>query len=66
MLNNKIVLGDLKAGEQEDSSIIDNYGNVMNFDDRIDILETVSSLPVNMFKDDILKQVQDNPITIIQ
>ena len=53
-------------GEQSDWSIIDIYWNVISFDDRIDIIESVEALPVTMFENDIVSAVNDSLVTVIQ
>lgn len=49
-----------------DGSIVDKYGNIMPRDQRLAIVEAYSSLPVNEFREQVLRTIAENPITIIQ
>ncbi len=55
----------LPAGEQKDGSVVDVYGNVLSVEDRLTIIGQVESLPVTMYKQDILDTVRENAITVI-
>lgn len=51
--------------EKEDGSIVDMFWNSISMEDRIDIIDTVSSLPATFLKDKIIDAVNDNQIIIV-
>ncbi|MDP5039182.1 MAG: helicase-related protein, partial [Candidatus Gracilibacteria bacterium] len=53
-------------GEQDDLSIVDVYGNKISYEDRLNIIETVSTLPVALFKSQIVDTILNNKVSIIR
>lgn len=55
----------LTPWEKDDWSIVDMYWNVLSLNDRCDIIEKVSSLPVTWYLDQIANLVDNNKVIIL-